>query len=313
MLMKDTANPAEKNTAVGRFAPTPSGRMHLGNVFTALMAYASAHSKGGRCLLRIEDLDRERCPADGVKWLLDDLDYFGLRFDGETLYQSERDEYYARELNKLAEMGLIYPCYCSRAELHASLAPHGSAPVYDGRCRALPPDKRPASPAALRVIVPDDTVSFVDGIAGPYSQNLASECGDFIVRRSDGKFAYQLAVVVDDAASGVSEVVRGWDLLPSSPRQIYLYCTLGYRPPRYFHLPLLVDADGRRLSKRDGDGNLAALRARFPRPEPIIGALACAAGLIPRPEPLSADDLVTVYDPARLPKAEIRFSPALLR
>lgn len=123
MLMKDTANPAEKNTAVGRFAPTPSGRMHLGNVFTALMAYASAHSKGGRCLLRIEDLDRERCPADGVKWLLDDLDYFGLRFDGETLYQSERDEYYARELNKLAEMGLIYPCYCSRAELHASLAP----------------------------------------------------------------------------------------------------------------------------------------------------------------------------------------------
>lgn len=302
--MENTGSPA-----VGRFAPTPSGRMHLGNIFTALIAMLSARSKGGKLLLRIEDLDRERCPRDAEKLILDDLDWFGIEFDGEPVRQSERTDLYRAELGKLERAGLLYPCFCSRAELHASTAPHGSTPVYGGKCRALPPELRPARPAAMRVIVPNETITFTDAAMGTCSENLLRECGDFIVRRSDGIFAYQLAVVADDAATGVTEVVRGRDLLSSTPRQIWLHRTLGYTPPFFTHVPLVLDANGNRLSKRDGTGCLSVLREKYRSSEPLIGVLAAAAGILPRPEPVSARDLIPLYSPTLLPRSDILLPP----
>lgn len=298
----------ETRSVVGRFAPTPSGRLHLGNIFSAMLAYLSARAAGGRCLLRIEDLDRARCRDDDVQRLSDDLDWFGFVFDGEVLRQSERSGVYARALARIAAAAEVYPCWCSRGQLHAASAPHAAdgQPLYDGRCRRLPPENRPDKPAALRVAVPDRTISLTDRLQGEYAQNLAKECGDFILKRSDGVYAYQLAVVVDDALSGVTEVVRGRDLLSSAPRQIFLYRCLGYPPPSYLHTPLLLDESGERLSKRGGSSNLAELRRRFSSPEPILGALAHAAGLLSRPEPAALADLIAVYDEKKLVRDDIR-------
>lgn len=279
---------------VGRFAPTPSGRMHLGNVFSALMAWASARSQNGSFILRIEDLDIRAHNPQYTSYLLDDLQWLGLTWDKGPFYQSKRTELYQEALVKLQQQGLLYPCFCSRADLHAAQAPHASdgTYVYTGICRNLSPDEREELSKhkipATRLRVPNKTYTFKDRVYGPIAQNLAESCGDFIVQRADGVFAYQLAVVIDDADMGITEVVRGSDLLSSTPRQLYLQDVLGLSHPHYAHLPLLVAPDGKRLSKRNRDLDLGTLRNQGKTPEEILGFLAYCVGLAEIEEPLSA-------------------------
>ncbi|MBQ7801011.1 MAG: tRNA glutamyl-Q(34) synthetase GluQRS [Oscillospiraceae bacterium] len=281
----------DRKKTVGRFAPTPSGRMHLGNVFAALMAWLSVRSRGGELVLRMEDLDTQRTSEDFAAVLRSDLQWLGLDWDRETEPQSRRSEVYDRYFAKLEEMGLLYPCYCTRSQLHSVNAPHLSdgTYVYPGTCRDLkepPAGRKPA----WRVRVPDRVWRFHDLVQGDYALNLATECGDMVVRRADGVYVYQLAVTVDDGEAGVTEVVRGMDLLSSAPRQMYLQELLGFDHPTYAHVPMLLAPDGRRLSKRDRDLDLGVLRQRM-TPEALIGSLAFAAGLIGKNEPISAREL----------------------
>ena len=276
---------------VGRFAPTPSGRMHLGNVFAALIAWLSVRSRGGQMVLRMEDLDTQRTSGEFAEILRSDLRWLGLDWDVETAPQSERSGVYDRYFEKMMDEGLLYPCYCTRSQLHSVNAPHLSdgTYVYPGTCRNLqnPPAGRKPS---WRVIVPDKVWSFTDRVQGDYALNLATDCGDMVVRRADGVYVYQLAVTVDDGEAGITEVVRGMDLLSSAPRQMYLQELLGFPHPEYGHVPMLLAPDGRRLSKRDKDLDLGELRKRM-TPEQLIGNLAAAAGLIDRFEPVSAAEL----------------------
>ena len=281
---------------VGRFAPTPSGRMHLGNVFAALIAWLSVRSQNGALVLRMEDLDTQRTSSDFAQILRDDLLWLGLNWDEETAPQSQRTAVYDRYFEKLMDEGLLYPCYCTRSQLHSVNAPHLSdgTYVYPGTCRNLteiPAGRKPA----WRVIVPDKEWKFHDLVQGDYALNLATGCGDMVVRRADGVYVYQLAVTVDDGESGVTEVVRGMDLLSSAPRQMYLQEKLGFSHPVYGHVPMLLAPDGRRLSKRDKDLDLGVLRQRI-TPEALIGTLAFAAGLIDRCTPISAAELATIFD-----------------
>ena len=279
---------------VGRFAPSPSGRMHLGNVLCALLAWLSARHQNGAFLLRIEDLDAMRCPRSYADLIMDDLRWLGLDWDGEVPYQSERAPIYEKYEQILREKGLLYPCFCSRAALHAASAPHLSdgRVLYAGTCRNLTDAQRAAKTKTpcWRVAVPDEDVSFTDGLQGAYTQNLARGSGDFIVRRADGVYAYQLAVVTDDAQAGVTQVVRGSDLLSSTPRQIWLQRQLGFPEPGYYHVPLLVAPDGRRLSKREKDLDMGALRNRY-TPEQLLGMLAHACGLLSHNESVRAGEL----------------------
>ena len=280
---------------VGRFAPTPSGRMHLGNVFAALIAWLSVRSQKGTMVLRMEDLDTQRTSADFADTLRDDLRWLGLCWDVETPPQSRRSAVYDRYFEKLMDEKLLYPCYCTRSQLHSVNAPHLSdgTYVYPGTCRNLttpPPDRAPA----WRGIVPDRVWQFTDLVQGDYSLNLATACGDMVVRRADGVYVYQLAVTVDDAEAGVTEVVRGMDLLSSAPRQMYLQETLGFPHPVYGHVPMLLSPDGRRLSKRDRDLDLGVLRQRMTSAE-LIGALAFAAGLLEKNIPISAAELASIF------------------
>ncbi len=276
---------------VGRFAPTPSGRMHLGNVFAALMAWASVKSRDGEMVLRMEDLDTQRTSADFAQVLREDLAWLGLTHDRETPPQSQRSAVYDGYFDKLRERGLLYPCYCTRSQLHSVNAPHLSdgTYVYPGTCRnlqAAPPDRKPA----WRVRVPDKLWEIDDLVQGHYTLNLATDCGDMVVRRADGVYVYQLAVTVDDGEAGVTEVVRGMDLLSSAPRQMYLQQLFGFAHPTYGHVPMLLAPDGRRLSKRDRDLDLGQLRQHV-RAEALIGTLAFAAGIIDQNVPLSAREL----------------------
>lgn len=286
---------------VGRFAPTPSGRMHLGNVFSALMAWASARSQNGNFILRIEDLDVRAHNPQYTSYLLDDLQWLGLTWDKGPFYQSKRTELYQEALLKLQQQELLYPCFCSRADLHAAQAPHvnDGAYIYAGTCRNLSSDEQEELSKhkipATRLRVPNKTYTFKDRVYGPITQNLAESCGDFIVQRADGVFAYQLAVVIDDADMGVTEVVRGSDLLSSTPRQLYLQDVLGLSHPQYAHLPLLVAPDGRRLSKRNRDLDLGTLRSQGKTPEEILGFLAYCVGLSEIEEPLSAAQVASRF------------------
>ena len=369
---------------VGRFAPSPTGRMHLGNVFSSLLAWLSVRSQGGKLVLRIEDLDDRARSGPWDALLMDDLRWLGLDWDEGPYYQTDRIDLYADAVRRLDDMGLVYPCFCTRAELHAASAPHASdgTPVYAGTCCGLTAAeiaaRSKARPPALRLKVPPvqgiassrgpfesdapeskhskteltdfgnsmpreltfgdcsergvhggvasrdaavgvhggaalqgaaggvrgaaasrsaaggdaGVMHFEDRTYGPQREVLAEECGDFLVRRSDGVYAYQLAVVVDDADMGVNEVVRGCDLLGSTARQMYLQDLLGYAHPSYAHVPLLVAPDGRRLSKRDRDCDMGVLREHFGTPGALLGRLAYVAGLVPSPEPRTADQLV---------------------
>ncbi len=300
---------------VGRFAPTPSGRMHLGNVFAALMAWLAVRSRDGELVLRMEDLDTQRTSEEYARLLREDLAWLGLDYDRETAPQSTRTQTYLAYFRQLEERGLIYPCYCTRSQLHSADAPHLSdgTYVYPGTCRHLTREQRQAfsrSPA-WRVRVPDQLWQVEDLIQGTSVWNLARDCGDMVMRRGDGVYVYQLAVTVDDGEAGVNQVVRGMDLLSSAPRQMYLQSLFGFPHPTYAHVPLLLAPDGRRLSKRDQDLDLGKLR-RSLRPEQLIGALARAAGLIHGAGPISAGELAREFSWDKLPRDNIFFDPKVL-
>ena len=280
---------------VGRFAPTPSGRMHLGNVFAALIAWLSVRSRDGEMVLRMEDLDTQRTSADFAEILRGDLAWLGLDYDRETVPQSQRSTVYDRYFEMLQEKGLIYPCYCTRSQLHSVNAPHLSdgTYVYTGTCRNLTEPPKGRVPA-WRVMVTDQIWTVEDKVQGHYELNLATQCGDMVMRRADGVYVYQLAVTVDDGEAGVTEVVRGMDLLSSAPRQMYLQELFGFPHPEYGHVPMLLAPDGRRLSKRDRDLDLGELRKRI-SPEQLIGTLAFASGLIDKNAAISCRELAQEF------------------
>jgi len=292
-------------TPVGRFAPTPSGRMHLGNVFAALIAWLSVRSRNGEMVLRMEDLDTQRTSTEFAETLRSDLAWLGLDYDREQSPQSQRSAVYDRYFEILKEKGLLYPCYCTRSQLHGVNAPHLSdgTYVYPGTCRNLvnPPKNRLPS---WRVIVPGKLWTLEDKVQGHYELNLATDCGDMVVRRADGVYVYQLAVTVDDGEAGVTEVVRGMDLLSSAPRQMYLQELFGFPHPEYGHVPMLMAEDGRRLSKRDRDLDLGELQKRI-TPEQLIGNLAFASGLIDIQTPVSAAELAKEFDWKKLSNENI--------
>lgn len=296
------------NKVVGRFAPTPSGRMHLGNVFAALIAWLSVRSKKGELVLRMEDLDTQRTSAEFAELLRKDLNWLGLDWDWEMPPQSQRSDVYDRYFQMLREQDLLYPCYCTRSQLHNVNAPHLSdgTYVYAGTCRNLTDAQRSRMDRApaWRVKVPPETYAVNDLCQGVFTQDLSKECGDFVVRRADGVYVYQLAVTVDDGEAGVTEVVRGWDLLGSAPRQMYLQKLFGFEHPAYGHMPMLVAPDGRRLSKRDRDMDLGQIQNRMTA-EALIGKLAFASGLTENDAPISTAELATVFDWNNLRKDEI--------
>ena len=295
-------------SVVGRFAPTPSGRMHLGNVFAALIAWLSVRKAGGSLVLRMEDLDTQRTSDEFAKILRDDLLWLGLTWDEETQPQSRRSEIYREYFEKLEDMGLLYPCYCTRSQLHSVNAPHLSdgTYVYPGTCRDFTAQQRAAfqRAPAWRLQVPDREWVVEDLVQGTYKENLATDCGDFVVRRADDVFVYQLAVTVDDGESGVTQVVRGVDLLSSAPRQMYLQKLFGFSAPEYAHVPLLIAPDGRRLSKRDRDMDLGYLRSRLSAQQ-VVGILAAAAGLVERYEPVSPRELIGEFSFSKVKKESI--------
>ena len=306
----------------GRFAPSPSGRMHLGNVYAALLSWLSVKKKGGSWVLRIEDLDPQRCKFEYALQLEDDLRWLGLDWDeGGTenrgncgpYLQSQRSEIYEEYLNRLNKTGLTYPCTCTRADIMATQAPHESDGriVYKGTCRplAMPNHTITEYPhsgkqAATRLYVPDKQISFTDGHYGAQSVNLATHCGDFVLRRKDGAWAYQLAVVVDDALMGITEVVRGRDLLLSASQQIYLYDILSLKAPDFIHFPLLCNSERQRLSKRDKSLDMGILRSQY-TPEQIIGKIAYYAGQTDRPEPMNAEELLKIFTWEKVPVKDI--------
>ena len=306
----------------GRFAPSPSGRMHLGNVYAALLSWLSVKKKGGSWVLRIEDLDPQRCKLEYALQLEDDLRWLGLDWDeGGTenrgncgpYLQSQRSEIYEEYLNRLNKTGLTYPCTCTRADIMATQAPHESDGriVYKGTCRplAMPNHTITEYPhsgkqAATRLYVPDKQISFTDGHYGAQSVNLATHCGDFVLRRKDGAWAYQLAVVVDDALMGITEVVRGRDLLLSASQQIYLYDILSLKAPDFIHFPLLCNSERQRLSKRDKSLDMGILRSQY-TPEQIIGKIAYYAGQTDRPEPMNPEELLKIFAWEKVPVNDI--------
>ena len=278
--------------------------MHLGNIYTALLSWLSVKSRGGRWILRIEDLDPQRSKIEYARLIEDDLHWLGLEWDEGGLdgvgsngpyVQSRRHHLYEEALERLKASGLCYPCSCTRADILATQAPHESdgRVVYKGTCRppVMPSPYMDRPGAAVRLMVPDEDISFTDRIKGPQTVNLARHCGDFIVRRGDGAWSYQLAVVVDDALMGVTEVMRGDDLLLSAAQQIYLYRLLGFDSPEFAHVPLVCNEQGIRLSKRDRSLSMEYLREHH-TPEEVLGIAAHRAGLIPSPFPISLSALL---------------------
>ncbi|MDX6522435.1 MAG: glutamyl-tRNA synthetase [Gaiellales bacterium] len=312
-----TANESRTPQVVGRFAPSPSGPMHLGNARTAMLAWLDVRARGGSMLLRIEDLDRERCRPEHVALVRRDLAWLGLDWDAETPAQSLRDDAYSAAIDRLAGTGLIYPCFCSRRDRAVASAPHGGGEaVYPGTCRGLDQGQRDRLIAegrrpALRVMLPDSVVSVADRVNEGISQLLATDVGDIIVRRSDGLYAYQLAVVVDDATDGVTDVVRGDDLVASAPRQVALQQLLGLPTPTYAHVPLVLGDDGERLAKRHGAVSLAELRDRGVTPSQVVGRLAEISGLGDG-APLSVSDLVAGFRLERVSNVAARLGRVAL-
>jgi len=304
----------------GRFAPSPTGPLHLGNAWAALLGWLWARSEGGQFALRVEDLDVARCRPELVDLLRRDLDWLGLTFDGPVVFQSQRAAVYQEALERLAGQGHVYACFCTRAEVaRAATAPHGAAedgPRYPRTCAGLDAaDVRARSRTrtpALRFRAPPGPVRFVDAVQGPVEQDVEATVGDFVVRRNDGVPSYQLAVVVDDAALGVTHVLRGDDLLGSTPRQIQLQHALGLPLPRYAHVPLLMGPDGKRLAKRAGPPTLTEMREARLKPERLVGLLAGWAGLSDG-RPVPAEALVAHFSPERLGRAPVQVDAAQVR
>ncbi len=288
--------------------------MHLGNARTFLLTWLHARALGAEILLRIDDLDGPRVKGGAAEGALLDLRWLGLDWDAHlpVLVQSERADVYDGAAERLVAAGLAFPCVCTRSEVEgAASAPHGpEGPRYPGTCRGrfrtlAEAGAATGRPAALRFLTPAGDVSFDDLLQGPQHMDPGAETGDFPIRKANGTAAYQLATVVDDAATGVDLVIRGDDLLPSTARQILLQRALGLPTPRHLHLPLVVGEDGRRLAKRHGDTRLATLRAEGVRPEAVVAWIARSAGLAGAGEEPSARDLVPRYDPARLPRDRV--------
>jgi glutamyl-tRNA synthetase len=286
---------------VGRLAPSPTGAQHLGNARTYLITWLSARSRGGSLVLRIEDIDSPRVQAGAADQALADLRWLGLDWDRGPIIQTKRLALYEAALRRLQAGELVYPCTCSRSDIEqAASAPHPDheGPAYPGTCahrRADSAGDLAGRPYAWRFRVGQRSPEFVDGLRGRTAINLCEAGGDFVVWKSAGTPAYQLAVVVDDADLGVTEVVRGDDLVPSTPRQLLLYEALGLQPPAFAHVPLVVGPDGRRLAKRHGDTRLAALRAAGVGPETVLGLLAWSCGWIEAIEPITTRELLSVF------------------
>lgn len=330
----------------------------MGNIYAALISWLSAKKDGGSWLLRIEDLDKQRCKREWADRLMDDLLWLGLEWDegpgkkslqdqnraanegaakidggaarglqdqkaakpagftdqnraaAKSYYQSERDSIYKKYFRALEERGLVYDCFCRRADLLAASAPHANdgTPIYAGTCRKLSAADRERllkerSPAK-RIHLPDRESIFVDGHYGPQKCNLARDCGDFILRRADGNFSYQLAVTVDDALMGVTQVARGRDLLASTHQQLFLYNALGLAAPQFYHFPLLVNKEGRRLSKRDKDTDMGYLRTRF-SPQEIIGKLMFFTRMSPTDKAMDLQEAAAIFAWNKLPREDI--------
>ena len=301
-----------------RLAPSPSSKLHLGNVASFLITWAFARKNGGRVIFRMDDLDQRCKSIDLQEEIISELRWLGIDWDGKIEYQSQRLSIYDEYFNLLKSSDMLYPCFCSRADLHASLAPHESdkAPIYSGRCKNLTIEeieglKTTKSPAYRIEIKGNPLCKFTDVICGEFSQDLKSECGDFVLKRSDSVYSYQLTSVVDDLEMGVTHVIRGNDLLDSTPRQIYLYNVLSALerkrqthqslcseaitsnsscPVKFAHHPLFLNSEGKRLAKRDGDKTIDEMRKEGATPEDIIGKVAFCLGLLNKEARLSKEE-----------------------
>ena len=309
---------------VGRLAPSPTGALHLGNVRTFMVAWLRARQAGGKVILRTEDLDHPKHKAGAAAQAVEDLLWLGFDWDKEYV-QSERISLYEEALEMLRSKGLAYPCACSRKDVEAAQsAPHeGDQLYYPGTCRDrfsswneacrfLNPSSAEGVATRIpcwRFRTPDEArISFDDGFAGAYSMDVRAQLGDYPLARDEKGAGYTLAVVVDDAAMGVTEVVRGDDLLPATPQQLLLYRALGLKEPKFFHVPLVVGPDGRRLAKRHGDTRIASFREDGMNPEVVIGYLAWSIGMNPDKKPISLAALTAIFDPTRIPHSPLVFN-----
>ncbi|MCC7393080.1 tRNA glutamyl-Q(34) synthetase GluQRS [Candidatus Sumerlaeota bacterium] len=299
-----------RRSGAGRYAPSPTGLLHAGNLRTALAAWASARAGGMHFLLRVEDIDRPRCKRELEARQLADLKLLGIDWDGEPIRQNERIDIYTTHFEALRSSGEVYPCFCSRKDIADALsAPHGpGSDAYPGTCRALPPDEAARRMAAgaqhcWRIRVGDAPKVFHDEFAGVVSIDLETNGGDFVIRRADGLFSYQFVCAVDDALTGVTEVVRADDLLDSGLRQAWILARLKLPTPAYRHIPLMHAADGRRLAKREGSDDLRGILSRGKTIDEVRGALAASLGQCDPGEPITMDELVKRWDWSRVPKA----------
>ncbi|MBP3960599.1 tRNA glutamyl-Q(34) synthetase GluQRS [Gemmata sp. G18] len=303
----------------GRLAPSPTGAQHVGNARTYLVAWLSARARGGAVKLRIEDIDSPRIKSGAAEQAMHDLHWLGLDWDGEPAVQTERLSHYEAALEVLKQNELVYPCTCTRSDIaSAASAPHaGEEVTYPGTCahRCVADAlklREEGRPFAWRFRVTEN-LPFTDRFAGEQHIDLKHAGGDFVVWKNGGGPAYQLAVVVDDAAMGVTEVVRGDDLIPSTPRQLLLYRALDLAPPAFAHIPLVVGEDGRRLAKRHGDTRLSALRAAGVKPEALVGLLAWSCGWLDRPEPVASRELLPRFRLESIPAKPFVLTAELLR
>jgi glutamyl-tRNA synthetase len=305
------------STPRGRLAPSPTGAQHVGNARTYLIAWLSARSRGGSVAVRVEDIDSPRIKPGAAEQALDDLRWLGLDWDGEPVVQTTRLARYEAALAELKRQELVYPCTCTRSDVAAAAsAPHADqdGPTYPGTCshRTASDAATLDRPFAWRFRV-TDSPAFTDLFAGEVRIDLRKAGGDFVVWKTIGTPAYQLAVVVDDAEMGVTEVVRGDDLIPSTPRQLLLYRALGLTPPQFAHVPLVVGEDGRRLAKRHGDTRLSALRDAGVTAEKLVGLLAWSCGWQAEPEAIEARELFSRFDLAAIPPRPFVFTDDMLR
>src|SRR5947209_11836408 len=313
------ALPSASNAYRGRLAPSPTGAQHIGNARTYLITWLRARSEGGRIVLRIEDIDSPRIKAGADRQACDDLRWLGLDWDEEPVVQTQRLAQYEEALRRLKEQERVYPCTCTRSDVErAASAPHDDLPgasIYPGTCagRRVADAEALADPYCWRFRLSQDDFEFMDGFLGPVSVDLRAAGGDFVVWKSAGTPGYQLAVVVDDAAGSVTEVVRGDDLVPSTPRQLLLYDALGLAPPCFVHLPLVVGPDGRGLAKRHGDTRLSSLRLAGVTAEALLGLLAWSCGWIDQRREVRAVELLPLFQWESIPPIPFVLTPDLLR